>query len=121
MHLLGGVQGKHLRHLAQPECVPEVKGMPQLQPYWAAGFSFSRGHFVATTPYDLYQPVRICHVTISITICTLYSLSCASLLISNFQIFFIRKQMIFQGEEMSITLRGFTAGYDFYSPEKSVW
>ncbi len=25
------------------------------QPYWAAGYSFSRGHFVATVPYDLYQ------------------------------------------------------------------
>mmetsp|Transcript_4317 Transcript_4317/g.9174 ORF Transcript_4317/g.9174 Transcript_4317/m.9174 type:complete len:579 (+) Transcript_4317:32-1768(+) len=80
----GGQQGKHLRHLAQPECMPLIKGMPQLQPYWAAGFSFSRGHFVATTPYDQYQP------------------------------------MIFQGEEMSITLRGFTIGYDFFAPEKSV-
>lgn len=28
--------------------------------------------------------------------------------------------MIFQGEEMSITLRGFTVGYDFYTPERSV-
>jgi [Skp1-protein]-hydroxyproline N-acetylglucosaminyltransferase len=75
---------KHLRHLSQPEAMPEIKGMPQAQPYWAAGFSFSRGHFVATVPYDLYQP------------------------------------MIFQGEEMSITLRGFTIGYDFFAPERSV-
>lgn len=44
--------------------------MPQLEPYWAAGFSFSRGHFVVNVPYDLYQP------------------------------------MIFQGEEMSIGIRG---------------
>jgi len=80
----GGVQGKHLRHLSQPEAMPEITGMPQLQPYWAAGFSFSRGHFIATVPYDLYQP------------------------------------MIFQGEEMSITLRSFTVGYDFFAPERSV-
>lgn len=71
----GGVQGKHLRHLSQPEGVPDIRGSPQLQPYWAAGYSFSRGHFIATVPYDLYQP------------------------------------MIFQGEEMSIGLRGFTIGY----------
>ncbi|KAL9183455.1 hypothetical protein ACHAXT_004311 [Thalassiosira profunda] len=80
----GGQQGKHLRHLAQPEGMPDIHGMPQLQPYWAAGYSFSRGHFVATVPYDMYQP------------------------------------MIFQGEEMSIGLRGFTIGYDFFAPERSV-
>ena len=80
----GGPQGKHLRHLSQPEGMPDIHGMPQLQPYWAAGYSFSRGHFVATVPYDLYQP------------------------------------MIFQGEEMSIGLRGFTIGYDFFAPERSV-
>jgi hypothetical protein len=28
--------------------------------------------------------------------------------------------MIFQGEEMSIGIRGFTIGYDFYAPERSV-
>jgi hypothetical protein len=80
----GNGESKHLRHLSQPEAMPEITGMPQLEPYWAAGFSFSRGHFVATVPYDLYQP------------------------------------MIFQGEEMSITLRGFTVGYDFFAPERSV-
>ena len=80
----GGVQGKHLRHLSQPEGRPDIQGMPQLQPYWAAGYSYSRGHFVATVPYDMYQP------------------------------------MIFQGEEMSIGLRGFTIGYDYFAPEKSV-
>jgi len=80
----GGAQGKHLRHLSQPEGMPDIHGMPQLQPYWAAGYSFSRGHFIATVPYDLYQP------------------------------------MIFQGEEMSIGLRGFTIGYDYFAPERSV-
>ena len=28
-----------------------------MQPYWAAGWSFSRGHFVVNVPYDLYQPM----------------------------------------------------------------
>eukprot|EP00565_Helicotheca_tamesis_P003537 CAMPEP_0185734394 /NCGR_PEP_ID=MMETSP1171-20130828/22360_1 /TAXON_ID=374046 /ORGANISM="Helicotheca tamensis, Strain CCMP826" /LENGTH=559 /DNA_ID=CAMNT_0028404381 /DNA_START=36 /DNA_END=1716 /DNA_ORIENTATION=+ len=80
----GGPQGMHLRHLSQPEGIPTIHGTPQLQPYWAAGFSFSRGHFVVNVPYDFYQP------------------------------------MIFQGEEMSIGIRGFTIGYDYYAPERSV-
>lgn len=48
---------RYLRHGAQPEDVPEVKDMPQLQPFWAAGFSFSRGHFKVRVPYDAYQPM----------------------------------------------------------------
>ena len=80
----GGVQGMHLRHASQPERMPSIHGSPQLQPWWAAGYSFSRGHFVVNVPYDPYQP------------------------------------MIFQGEEMSIGIRGFTIGYDFYAPERSV-
>jgi len=58
--------------------------MPQLEPYWAAGFSFSRGHFIVRVPYDAYQ------------------------------------SMVFQGEEISIGVRGFTHGYDFYAPRDSV-
>jgi len=80
----GGPQGQHLRHLSQPERIPGIHGSPQMEPYWAAGYSFSRGHFVVNVPYDLYQP------------------------------------MIFQGEEMSIGIRGFTVGYDMYAPERSV-
>lgn len=80
----GGPQGMHLRHGSQPEMQPSIHGTPQLQPWWAAGYSFSRGHFVVNVPYDPLQP------------------------------------MIFQGEEMSIGLRGFTVGYDFYAPERSV-
>mmetsp|Transcript_15517 Transcript_15517/g.20214 ORF Transcript_15517/g.20214 Transcript_15517/m.20214 type:complete len:501 (-) Transcript_15517:54-1556(-) len=75
---------QHLRHGSQPEAPAPIKGSPQMEPYWAAGFSFSRGHFVVNVPYDLYQP------------------------------------MVFQGEEISITVRGFTWGYDFYAPERSV-
>lgn len=80
----GGPQGMHLRHASQPERMPSVHGTPQLQPWWAAGYSFSRGHFIVNVPYDPYQP------------------------------------MIFQGEEMSIGIRGFTIGYDYYAPERSV-
>jgi [Skp1-protein]-hydroxyproline N-acetylglucosaminyltransferase len=80
----GGAQGMHLRHGSQPERVPTIQGSPQLQPWWAAGYSFSRGHFVVNVPYDWMQP------------------------------------MIFQGEEMSIGIRGYTVGYDYYAPERSV-
>lgn len=79
-----GQNNRYLRHGSQPEAYPTIKGSPQLQPYWAAGYSFSRGHFVVNVPYDFYQP------------------------------------MIFQGEEMSIGIRGFTIGYDFYAQERSV-
>ena len=34
-----------------------IREMPQLEPYWAAGFSFSRGHFKLRVPYDAYQPM----------------------------------------------------------------
>jgi hypothetical protein len=80
----GLAPARYLRHGAQPEEFPEIHGMPQLEPYWAAGFSFSRGHFKLRVPYDAYQP------------------------------------MVFQGEEIAIGIRGFTYGYDFYAPEKSV-
>jgi len=80
----GGAQGMHLRHGSQPECIPVIRGMSQLQPWWAAGYSFSRGHFVVNVPYDW------------------------------------NSAMIFQGEEMSIGIRGFTIGYDYYAPERSV-
>ena len=80
----GWGDGRHLRHGQQPEGIPGIKGEPTLEPYWAAGFSFARGHFVLQVPYDQYLP------------------------------------MIFQGEEISMGLRGFTYGYDYYTPEKSV-
>jgi hypothetical protein len=51
-------QGMHLRHLSQPESYPSIQGVSQLQPYWAAGFSFSRGHFVVNVPYDWYLVSR---------------------------------------------------------------
>jgi hypothetical protein len=48
---------RYLRHGSQPEDVPHIHGMPQLQPFWAAGFSFSRGHFKMRVPYDGFQPM----------------------------------------------------------------
>jgi [Skp1-protein]-hydroxyproline N-acetylglucosaminyltransferase len=80
----GEMPARYLRHLAQPELVADIKGSPQLSPFWAAGFSFARGHFTYQVPYDSHQP------------------------------------MVFQGEEIAIGIRGFTFGYDFYAPEKSV-
>lgn len=74
---------KHLRHGQQPEGPAMIHGQPTLHPFWAAGFSFGRGHFVVQVPYDQYLP------------------------------------MIFQGEEISIGLRGFSFGYDYYTPEKA--
>jgi [Skp1-protein]-hydroxyproline N-acetylglucosaminyltransferase len=108
----GGSQGKHLRHLSQPEALPEIHGMPQLQPYWAAGFSFSRGHFIAMVPYDL--------VSMKLMISISYDCYVVRSITSTHVIFLQYQPMIFQGEEMSITLRGFTMGYDFFAPERSV-
>jgi [Skp1-protein]-hydroxyproline N-acetylglucosaminyltransferase len=48
---------KHLRHGQQPEGIPGIHGEPTLHPFWAAGFSFARGHFVVQVPYDQYQPM----------------------------------------------------------------
>jgi len=48
---------RYLRHGSQPEDVPSILDMPQLEPFWAAGFSFSRGHFKIRVPYDGYQPM----------------------------------------------------------------
>ena len=80
----GNMPQRYLRHGSQPEDVSPIHDMPQLEPFWAAGFSFSRGHFKVRVPYDAYQP------------------------------------MVFQGEEISCGIRGFTYGYDFYAPQASV-
>lgn len=79
----GSGKMKHLRHGQQPEGDPHIHDMPTLEPFWAAGFSFGRGHFVVNIPYDQHLP------------------------------------WIFQGEEISIGLRGFSYGYDYYTPEKA--
>lgn len=48
---------KHLRHGQQPEGDPGIHGQPTLHPFWAAGFSFARAHFVIQVPYDQYLPM----------------------------------------------------------------
>jgi [Skp1-protein]-hydroxyproline N-acetylglucosaminyltransferase len=48
---------KHLRHGQQPEGRPGIHNEPTLHPFWAAGFSFARGHFVVQVPYDQYEPM----------------------------------------------------------------
>jgi len=50
-------QDLHLRHGSQPQMPPAIHGSPQLHPYWAAGFSFARGHFIVNVPYDPYLPM----------------------------------------------------------------
>lgn len=75
--------GSFLQHGQQPEGPPGIHGTPTLEPYWAAGFSFARGHFVVNVPYDQHLP------------------------------------MIFQGEEISMGIRAFSYGYDFYTPERA--
>jgi hypothetical protein len=47
---------KHLRHGQQPEGTPYIHDMPTIEPFWAAGFSFGRGHFVVNVPYDQHLP-----------------------------------------------------------------
>lgn len=47
----------HLRHGQQPEGPAGIKGQPTLHPFWAAGFSFARGHFVIQIPYDEHLPM----------------------------------------------------------------
>jgi len=47
----------YLRHGTRPEEAPVVKDEPMLQPFWAAGLSFSRGHFVSRVPYDCCLPM----------------------------------------------------------------
>lgn len=53
----GAMPARYLRHGSQPEMYAAIRDMPQLQPFWAAGFSFSRGHFKVRVPYDAYQPM----------------------------------------------------------------
>jgi hypothetical protein len=41
----GMMPARYLRHGSQPEMEAVIRDMPQLQPFWAAGFSFSKGLF----------------------------------------------------------------------------
>jgi [Skp1-protein]-hydroxyproline N-acetylglucosaminyltransferase len=79
-----GDSKEHIKYNIQPNHKPRIEDSPMLNPFWAAGFSFGRGHFVVQVPYDQFLP------------------------------------MVFQGEEISMTVRGFTYGYDFYAPVRNV-
>jgi hypothetical protein len=72
-------------HGQQPDGPPpaHLRHTPMLQPFWAAGFSFARGHWAVRVPYDPLLP------------------------------------MVFQGEEISMGVRAWTHGYDFYAPSAS--
>lgn len=48
---------RHLVLKAPTKSVPKVKGTPMLHPFWSAGFSFSRGHFIVQVPYDQHLPM----------------------------------------------------------------
>jgi len=74
-----------LRHGSAIEIYPMFgPKAPVLHPFWAAGFSFSRGHLTVRVPYDCCTP------------------------------------MMFQGEEIDVAARAWTAGYDMYTPHNSV-
>lgn len=79
-----GESKEHIKFNVQPSSKPRLESSPMLHPFWAAGFSFARGHFGIQVPYDPHLP------------------------------------FVFQGEEISMTVRGFTYGYDFYAPIRNV-
>lgn len=52
-----GTSNEHIKFSVQPSSKPRFKDVPMLQPFWAAGFSFSRGAFIFEVPYDPYLPM----------------------------------------------------------------
>ena len=100
---------RHMRHGQEPERLPSIKGQPTLEPFWAAGFSFARGHFIIQVPYDQYLPMvfqgESCFEGAEMGVSDGYSLG-VSLKIAFYNT---------PGEEINMGLRGFTYGYDFYT------
>jgi hypothetical protein len=47
----------HLIMKSPAKNVPKILGVPMMHPFWSAGFSFARGHFVVQLPYDPYTPM----------------------------------------------------------------
>eukprot|EP00633_Aureoumbra_lagunensis_P004009 CAMPEP_0197318572 /NCGR_PEP_ID=MMETSP0891-20130614/51640_1 /TAXON_ID=44058 ORGANISM="Aureoumbra lagunensis, Strain CCMP1510" /NCGR_SAMPLE_ID=MMETSP0891 /ASSEMBLY_ACC=CAM_ASM_000534 /LENGTH=530 /DNA_ID=CAMNT_0042809113 /DNA_START=154 /DNA_END=1746 /DNA_ORIENTATION=- len=64
----GAKPARYLRHASQPEAPPAIADQPMLQPFWAAGFSFARGHFLVNVPYDCCLPFVFMGEEISIGI-----------------------------------------------------
>jgi len=83
----GSGHDRYLRHpySEQPDLLPGIEGMPQLQPYYASQFVFARGHFILTVPHDPDVPL-----------------------------------VQTEDEEISMALRAFSHGYDFYTPQRHV-
>lgn len=48
---------KHLVLKSPAKSTPNIQGTPMLHPFWSAGFSFARGHFVVQVPYDPFVPM----------------------------------------------------------------
>eukprot|EP01083_Nonionella_stella_P018887 52530_1 len=67
-----------------PANIIKNPGRPILTAFFAAGFSFQRGHRIVNVPYDPYAA------------------------------------FVFDGEEMSMAVRMWTNGYDFYAPNADV-
>jgi hypothetical protein len=115
---------RYLRHGAQPEEEPSIMDMPQLEPFWAAGFSFSRGHFKLRVPYDAYQPMvfQVLNVEVYFLIHYFCNSQSFSSLCHKFTTVLpiCVTNLMFQGEEIAIGIRGFTYGYDFYAPRDSI-
>jgi len=67
-----------------PANIIKNPGKPILTAFFAAGFSFQKGHRIRNVPYDPYAA------------------------------------FVFDGEEMSMAVRMWTHGYDFYAPNQDV-
>jgi len=83
----GSGHDRYLRYASseQPDLLPAITEMPQLQPYFASQFSFARGHLVLTVPHDPNVPL-----------------------------------IPTEDEDISMEIRAFTHGYDFYTPQQNV-
>lgn len=80
---------------------PMFGNSPILHAFWAAGFSFARGHFTVRVPYDCCLPMMF----------QVHPNESTSFIILN------RNS---QGEEIVIAVRAWTFGYDMYTPHNSV-
>ena len=107
----GAGADRHLRHGQQPELPPAITGQPMLHPFWAAGFSFARGHFVILVPYDQHLPMVFQGMFV-----VEIEVICGGLTNPRRQRFPTYTYVsISIGEEISVGLRAFTHGYDFYA------
>ena len=93
------------RKKMQPRRLPPIDDKPLLHPFWSSSFSFSRGHFVLLVPYDPYVFLDVSDAN-----------DPGGDINNSGSTSSIGREQ----EELSMTLRGFSHGYDFYVPYKSV-